>query len=307
MKVLIIGSSGFIGYNLKNYLKKKNIRILEATKSPKDKNILKIDILSQEQIENYIKNVDAVVNLAGVSGNVSSSLDPIKTFKTNTLGHLNLLEAVRKSNPKAIIIFASSRLEYGIPKSLPVSENVFTFPNTFYGASKFSATTFSIIYGKLYGLKIVVFRMSNPFGPTPKAPSKEYNLLNYFIYRISQGKRITIFGKGDQKRDYIFIEDVCEAFYKALFKKRAIGEVINIGSGRPTKLKDVVKLIIRLAGKGKVVYKDWPKDWKRVETGDFFFDITKAKKILKWRPRTTLKEGLKKTLEYFYGESYENL
>ncbi len=307
MKVLIIGSSGFIGYNLKNYLRKRKIKVLESTRDPKNKKILKINILSQKQIEKYIKEIDAVINLAGLSGSVATSSNPLQTFKINTLGHLNLLEAIRKHNPKATIILASSRLEYGTPKSLPVSETTFASPNTFYGASKLSATIFSTVYNKLYGLRSIIFRISNPFGPTPKPPSEEYNLLNFFIYRAVQGKTITLFGKGNQKRDYIFIEDVCEAFYKSLFEKEAIGEIINIGSGKPTKIKDVVELIVKLAGKGKIIYKDWPESWKKVETGDFFFNIKKAKKILKWKPKTTIKEGIKKTLTHFEKFLYEKL
>lgn len=307
MKVLILGGTGFIGSNLfRNFSQKKLFSkiTLTSNKQNKEKNALQLDILNKERLETLVKNQEVIINLTGKSGVVATLKDPVETFKVNTIGQLNLLEACKKVNPKALIIFVTSRLEYGKPARLPVRSSDPLKPNSIYGMSKYAATVSTLIYHRLYNLKTVVLRISNPFGSQPLPTSFSYNLINHFIYQAVKDGTITIFGKGEQKRDYIYIDDVCQVFYKVIInKKKIIGRVFNIGSGRPISLQKMAKLIIKTAGKGRLEYKSWPKEWRSLETGDFYFDISRAKKILSWEPETTIQKGIIKTIKDF---SYEH-
>lgn len=306
MKVLILGGSGFIGTNLIRYLKAKDpsIEIVSTTRhlsttAAKSSRHIVCDTSNIHHINRIIRYHDAVINLAGISGSVETMKAPQKTIRTNTIGQLNVLESCRRHNPSARIVFASSRLEYGPPQQLPVThEHVFN-PATIYGISKYTATKYTQLYHSMHSLNTVVLRMSNPFGyyvqPTVsgQSPKATYNIVNYFYSLASADKEIPLYGDGSQQRDYIYIDDICEAIYKSITQKQAVGTVLNIGSGHPYSLKKLVSSIIQTVGKGRIVYKPWPSLWKKLETGDFFFDIGMAKQILDWEPSTSVEDGIR--------------
>ena len=139
-------------------------------------------------------------------------------------------------------------------------------------------------------------RVTNPYGPYQTDQPKNFGIINFFIQQAVRDETIKIFGAGKQLRDYLYIDDLIAVMIVAALNRRAYGEVFNIGSGQGRGLLDMVRTIIRIAGKGKVAKVPWPLQFKKVETGDFVADITKAGKILGWRPRTAIKEGIKKTM-----------
>ena len=300
LRILLLGGTGFIGYNLERFLSQKKIKITVASRNPKGnaRNRIRLDILNFKHLKKIVKNFDIIINLVGESGATTTLKKPQTTIEVNTIGHLNLLEACRLANPNAKIIFISSRLEYGIPEKLPVSSTDLLHPNTIYGISKYIATKYSLIYNRIFGLKTIVLRLSNPFGPQLFPAKDSYNIVNYFILTALKGMSITIFGKGNQKRDYIYIEDVCSAIWTLMFSKKAEGRVINIGGSKPTSLKTMADIIVKTAGTGKIIYTPWPKEWKRVETGDFFFNIMEAKKLIHWSPKTSVKNGILQTKSF---------
>lgn len=292
MKVLILGGSGFIGFNLKSHFNKHGI----VTDSYSSKTL---NISDQEALEKAVKGYDAIVNLVGLSGVTATQDNPQDTIRVNTIGQLNLLEACRKNNPDAKIIFLSSRLEYGKTTKLPIDKKAPLRPNTIYGISKYMATKYGLLYNKLYGLKTVTLRVGNPYGPQPGIPKPKYNIINYFIYTVLKGGDINIFGKGNQKRDYIFVSDLCEAIHQSITKDGASGKILNIGGGTPASLSYMAEKIIKIAGRGKVIYKKWPEDWSAFETGDSYFDLSETQKILDWAPKTNIDKGLTETVNYF--------
>ncbi len=270
--VLIFGGTGFIGLNLARYLiKDKNlysitltsreknngsikkiINFLKVENIPDNISVIQTDITDSKQVDKLVKPYDIIINLSGFSGVVNSLHHVNETIRINTLGHLNLLEAVKSYNRNAVIILASSRLEYGRPINLPVTTDHPLNPNTIYGISKYIASKYSQIYHQLYGLKTIVFRISNPFGPQLLPTSSSYNLINHFIYLSSLGFDINIFGDGEQMRDYIYIEDLCRALQISFDNKNLYGQAINLGSGRKTSLLSMAKLIIKINKKNQI-------------------------------------------------------
>lgn len=291
MKVLILGGKGFIGHNLTKYLEEKGFDVTSTSSQG-------LDITNADKLNEAVLGYDAVVNLVGLSGVTATQKKPGDTVTVNTIGQLNLLEAVRNNNPICKVVFLSSRLEYGKVDSLPIDNNSRLVPNTIYGISKFMAAKYSTLYHKLYGIKTITLRVSNPFGPQEKWGNSNYNIINYFINSVLEKKPITLFGEGDQKRDYLYVDDLCEAIYLSLIKDEAVGKTINIGGGRPISISEIAKSIIGIVGYGELEYKPWPKEWSVFETGDSYFDLKDAKDILGWEPKTSIKEGLNKTVNY---------
>lgn len=299
MKVLITGGSGFVGAHLNNYLSSKQVDIISTSRSKDNSRHEFLDITEPDSIRELIKDIDVVVNLASINGAIHTSKYPQQTFYVNSIGTLNILEAVRTYNPTARIIFMGSRLEHGTPMVLPVPTTHGFDPKTIYGISKYTATKYAMLYHKLYNLQTVVLRISNIYGPQHTEAHANYNIVNMFIEKALKNEEITLFGEGDQQRDYMHVEDICDAVWKAIKAPNAPGNVLHVGHDEPHSLKEVAHLIVDTIGSGTIVHKKWPKEWKRIETGDFYYDTGDTKKILGWQPKIGIKEGIKKVHQFY--------
>lgn len=306
-RLLIFGGLGFLGLNLANYLleQKVNFSIFDLRKdSDLEKSLRQLginyfsgDISEYNQVAGVVKNHDLIVNLAGKSGALNSLSNPFLDLKVNLVGVLNILEAARLENTDAKIIFAGSRLQYGKVSRLPVAENHPQEPKSIYGIHKVAGERYHREYSEVFGLRSVTLRFSNPYGPHIETLFQGYNVINHFIDLALKGKTITIFGKGDQIRDFLFVDDLSQAILSALDKGES-GESYNIGSSLGTKYLEAAQTIARLAQSGKVVKVPWPKDFASVETGDYIADISKAKKFLGWQPGVGFEEGVRKTINF---------
>jgi len=288
--VLITGGLGFIGSGLSRRLQQlgAHISIFDIGKGD--------DICDVKKIRNAIKNKPEVVyHLAGFSGSKESNENIEESFKINTLATVNLFELVLKYSPKAKIILSNSRLEYGKPQYLPVDEKHPTLPTSAYGLSKLIATQIALVFHKLKGLNVTIFRTSNVYGPHPTSKFSGYNIINHFIDTAQNNGILTVYGDGQQLRDYIFIDDLVEAFMLAADKHTA-GEIYNLGFGEGIKLKDMAKKIIDKVGKGRLVFEKWPGDYRKVETGSYVSDIKKIKNELGFLPKTSFDQGIERTI-----------
>src|SRR3989338_1914463 len=233
--ILITGGLGFIGSNLSRRLEElgAHISIFDIGKGD--------DICDVKKIRNAIKNKPEVVyHLAGFSGSKESNENIEESFKINTLATVNLFELVLKYSPKTKVILSNSRLEYGKPQYLPVDEKHLTIPTSAYGLSKLIAGQMALVY-KSNGLKVTIFRTSNVYGPHPFSKFSGYNIINHFIDIAKNNGTLTIYGDGEQLRDYIFVDDLVKAFVLA-GGKNASGEIYNLGFGKGIKLKDMAKM-----------------------------------------------------------------
>lgn len=288
-KILITGGHGFIGSNLTKHLEKK--KAIVDIYDKKEGN----DVQDVDNLKRYVKkNYFAIYHLAGFSGSAKSNEQKTECFRQNTFSSANLCELITKYSPNTKLILSGSRLEYGVPRYLPIDESHPTLPNSIYGLSKLAATQTGLIYFKKNNLDITIFRTSNVYGPHPSTSFAGYNVINFFIDRAVKNQELKIYGDGEQLRDYIYIDDLVEVFTKVL-KTSTLGNIYNLGYGRGIKFKDMVAKIIKIVGKGKLTYEKWPDDYTEVETGSYVTDISKIKKDLKFIPRTSFEKGIEKT------------
>lgn len=289
-KILVTGGSGFIGQHLIKAVKKLNAQVYNFDLSEG------YDITDENQMADVIKDkFDVIYHLAGFSGSSESNKNRLKSFKVNTLATVGLCEQIIKHSPKTKLIISSSRLEYGKVQYLPVDEKHPTVPTSTYGLSKLAATQMGLIYHIKNKLNATVFRTSNVYGPHANAKFQGYNIINYFIDLAKKNQSLVIFGDGEQERDYLYVDDLVDAFLLAL-APRSSGQIYNLGLGRGIKFGDMAKLIVENIGRGYLKFVDWPQDYKEVETGSYISDISKIKKELGFAPRTFFDEGIRKAI-----------
>jgi len=306
LKILITGGFGFIGSHLSESLAKNHQIILLSRSKRKWKNIEKIakevkieyiDVTNFKKLEHCLKKhmPDIIIHLAGETSHSRSFENPLNDVDTNTKSTISILEFIRKYNPKCKFILGSTFIVVGKPKKLPVTEQSSCSPTTVYGTNRLSSETFCKIYHNVYGLKTIVFRITNSFGPREQIiPNK--NAINYLIYRAFCKKEITIFNEGKFFRDLIYITDVISAI-KIIMRKGKMGETYWISSGKKMWFSKLGKLLEKNT-LASVKFTPTPKYTKKVDVGNFIVDNSKLKK-LGWKPKISIELGIQNTLDYF--------
>jgi nucleoside-diphosphate-sugar epimerase len=307
-RVLVTGGLGFIGLNtcarlldlgaevtaLDNFVPPRITPAFEAVRSRLRLAIA--DIRDAEKVERVVRDQEVIFNLAGKSGAAESNKTPLNDLDINCRGHLTVLEACRTYNPGVTVVFPSSRLVYGKPLYLPVDEKHPLAPESIYAAHKLAVENYHFIYGKLYGLKATVLRISNPYGPFQAGEGRAYGIANSFIQAAVSGRPITLFGDGSQRRDYLYIDDLVEALLRAAFTPESRGRIYNIGDGQGTSLLELAELAVEEAGQGSIIRVPWPEEYRAIETGDYLSDISLARHDLGWSPGTDICEGVGRTV-----------
>jgi UDP-glucose 4-epimerase len=307
--VLVIGGLGFIGVNLTERLVSLGARVTVVTPSrarhqeraahyeSRGVRVLEADIRSRDAMGSAVVGQACVFNLAGESGAVRSMEDPWTDLDVNCGGSLSLLDALRRNNPSAKLIFVGSRLEYGKPDRLPVTEEHPLRPLCVYGVHKLAAEEHLRLYGRLFGLRFAIVRVTNPYGPGQPESRTAYGVVNRLIHLALSGGVLTIYGDGAQQRDYIYVDDVVSALLRCGEASESDGRVYNVGGGTGTRLIDMANTIIRIAGAGRIEHVGWPPLAEQIETGDFVADISRARRELGWRPAVDLHDGLQRTVD----------
>jgi len=301
-RVLVTGGAGFIGSHLVRRLVEVGceVRVLDDLSSGSMANLSGLggvvefihgDVRSREVVHGAVKGVDAVVHLAGKTSVEESISRPLEYNEVNVTGALNVLDACVKEGVGRFI-FSSSASVYGEPFKLPIREDYPTKPLSPYAASKLSAEYYINVYHRVYGLNTVVLRVFNVYGCGQ--PLNEYSsVIARFLERIEAGKPPIIYGDGRQTRDFIYVDDVVDAFIPAL-NGDASGETFNIASGKPTTINDLADIMIRLSGKSGL--KPIHVEARKGDIRHSYADISKAVEKLKFKPKTTLEEGLAKMI-----------
>ncbi len=302
-RVLITGGLGFMGLNLVTALRamKADIRVLGRSWPPdpeRSQQILegvtffKGDIRDAVLVEEAIAGSELIFHLAGKSGPAASNASPLEDLDVNARGMLTLLEACRQSNPMPKIVFPSSRLVYSPNLPLPVAETSPTVPLSIYGIHKLVAERYLLLYQRLYGLQASILRITNPYGPFQRREQHSYGIVNWFIHQAMNGRPLTIYGDGSQKRDYVHIDEVVHALLAAGLNDEANGRIFNVGSGDGVSFLQMAELIVASVARGRLQYVDWPADAARVETGDFVPDVSMIQACLGWKAATSLSTGI---------------
>ena len=257
------------------------------------------DIRDPELSKKVVDGADFIFNLAAQVSYVDSNVDPLLDLDINCRGHLNVLLACSQVNRRAKLVFTSSRFVYGSIDYNPVDEGHPFNCLSIYGIHKLAGEKYYRFYHDAHGLQTVSLRITNPYGPRQQMKHSKYGIVNWFIRLALEGKPLTVFGEGLQKRDYVFVEDLAEALALAPLHSATDGQVYNLGSGVGTPFIDMVKLVAELTPGTEIHYLEWPKDRYFVETGDFIADIARLKETTGWEPKTSLRQGIAKTIEFY--------
>jgi len=312
-RVMITGGLGMIGSTLAHQLVKYDakVTIVDACLEQYGANMFNLDgirdrldvsitdIRDKEAVKYLVRGQEIIFNFAAQVSHNDSIEDPFLDADINYIGHLNVLENVRRFNPKVKILFSGSRLQFGVIESIPVDEKHPLRPKTPYAFNKTVAENMYLYYNDIYNIPCTIFRIPNPYGIRCQMKHSKYSIVNYFIRLAMEDQSITVFGDGMQLRDYIYVEDLIEVFLLAAINDTANGAIYNVGSGVGTKFKDMVNTVVEVVGKGDVKYGPWPEAYLNVETGDYVTDISKISKALNWGPSSSLRDGIEKTFKYY--------
>jgi len=310
---LITGGLGFIGSNLARRLVELGARVtlvdslipeyggnLFNIAGIEDKVRVNIaDVRDEYSMDYLVQGRDFLFNLAGQTSHLDSMQNPYTDLEINCRAQLSILEACRKHNPRVKIVYASTRQIYGKPDYLPVDERHLLHPTDVNGINKMAGEWYHIVYNNVYGIRAVSLRMTNTYGPRMRVKDARQTFLGIWIKNLIEGKPIQVWGDGLQVRDFNYVDDAVEAILLAATYENANGQIFNLGSDETINLHDLAALCIEVNGGGTYEIIPFPPDRKVIDIGDYYADYRKIRGMLGWTPRVNLREGLKRTLEYY--------
>ena len=306
---LVTGGAGFIGSNLVDELLRREhrVRVLDNLSTGRPENLAAVreridffnaDICNLETIRPCFAGVDYVIHLAALPSVPRSVADPISANRVNIEGTLNVLLAAREAGVKRVV-FAASSAAYGDNPILPRVESHEPRPLSPYALTKVAGEYYCQIFTRLYGVEAVALRYFNIFGPRQDPHSQYTGVLSKFITAYIKGTTPTIFGDGEQSRDFTYIDNVVDATLRACIAPDAPGKVINVGVGGRFTLNQTIALLDQIFGKQVTPRYDPPR------SGDVLHsqaDISLARQVLGYEPKVPYEQGLKKTVEWYRAE-----
>ena len=310
-KILITGGAGFIGSNIVDYLVSNNYKHITVLDNLETGNInnIKTHIDSckvhfiQGSISDYevclaaTRNQDVILHQAALGSVPRSIINPLATHQTNVTGFVNILEAARQNKAKRVV-YASSSSVYGDDLNMPKKEEIVGNPLSPYAVSKKTNELYAAVFASTYQMEIIGLRYFNVFGPKQNPAGPYAAVIPIFIDKLLKNQAPTIFGDGNNTRDFTYVDNVIQANLLAAFtqKKEAINQVYNIAYGATTSLNKLFELIAKdLSSDVKVIYGD-----KRAgEIKDSFASVEKAKNLMGYKPMVSLEEGIRKSIIWY--------
>jgi len=306
MRVLLTGIAGFIGshlaekflkeghyvFGVDNFLtgKEENLKLFLKYKNFEFK---KIDVEDFKENERF----DLIVHLASCASPKDYLKYPIETMKANSIGTWNLLEISKKYGSR--FIYGSTSEVYGDPKESPQKESYYgnvnpVGPRSVYDEAKRFGEALAILYYRKFNVDVRIIRIFNTYGPRMKMD--DGRVIPNFITQALKNEDLTIYGDGNQTRSFCYIDDMVEGIYRICVKDGIKERVINLGNPDEIKIIELAKIILELtSSKSNIKFYPLPEDDPKRRCPD----IERAKKEIGWEPKTSLYEGLKKTIEYF--------
>lgn len=306
MNILVTGGGGFIGSHLVDHLLESGNKVWvldnfstghrsNLPSSNPSLTIVEGDIRDVQIVDSVMSKVTAVVHLAAVASVQASIEDPLGTHQVNLVGTLNLLEAARKYSVKRFV-FASSAAVYGDVQTLPVTEDISLAPLTPYAADKLASEYYLDFYRRQYGLKPVVFRFFNIFGPRQDPSSPYSGVISIFMERAINDLPITVFGDGRQSRDFVYVVDLVTVLTRAVESEQDFSQPMNVGNGQETNLNHLLELICGFSGKSLDVTYD------AFRPGDIrhsLADNNRLQQQFAYEKQYSLEAGLKITFDWY--------
>jgi nucleoside-diphosphate-sugar epimerase len=302
---LVTGGAGFIGSHIVEELVQRgeSVRVLDNLSSGRRENLTSVqdkvdfrecDIRDLEAIRPVLEGVDYVIHLAALSSVARSIEDPVSTTLVNLNGTLHVLLAARDAQAKRVVM-AATAAAYGDNPSLPRVETQMPQPLSPYALTKLAGEYYGQMFHRIFGLEVVALRYFNIFGPRQNPQSPYTGVLSKFIVAYLRGQTPTIFGDGEQSRDFTFVTNVVDATLRACLAPAAPGKVINVGTGRGSTLNQTIALLNQILGVQVTPQYAPPR------VGDVRHstaDISLARTTLSYEPRVSLEDGLRRTVAW---------
>lgn len=312
-RALITGGMGFLGSNLARALVERgtHVTIVDAMIPGYGGNLFNIEPIQDRvkinfcdirdvNVMNYlVRGQDFVFHLAGQVDHILSLSDPFPDIDINVKGAAVVMEACRHHNPGVRVIYTGTRGQYGKPTSLPVSETAATQPMGIYEITNLAAEKIIESYNLLFGVRSVLLRITNTYGPRSQMLHSRYGVVNWFVRLALDGESIPVFGDGRILRDFLYVDDCVEAMLACAASETAWGQVFNVGVDRPTNFCELAETVVQVAGSGSWHFAPFSAERKAQEPGDFYSDIAKIRNLLGWDPKTSLLAGLTETAEFY--------
>jgi UDP-glucose 4-epimerase len=309
LRILVTGASGYLATNLIHHLKDVECRIIRLSRSSTLFSVegraeivdLNGDIGSEESWQ-LLDDVDIIYHLAAQTSVYAAADNPFSDLEANVMPMLRLLEKCRRQSLRPIVVFAGTSTEVGIPDRLPANETYQDLPVTIYDLHKLAAENYLKYYSRQGFVRGTVLRLTNVYGPGPKSSQPDRGVVNIMMRKALAGEALTVFGKGDCVRDYIYVDDVISAFLQAAASINALNERhFLIGSGQGHTISEAFNLIAdRVALKtGKrvpVKHIDPPSPQSAIESRNFIADTSMFSRATGWRAYHSLSDGIDKTL-----------
>lgn len=311
--VLITGGLGFIGSNLAHRLVALGADVLIVDSLIPDYggnrfNIAGIesrvtvnttDVRDAAAMNTLVAGRDVIFNLAGQVSHIDSMRDPQTDLDINCRSQLTMLEACRRHNPSTKVVYAGTRQIYGKPDRLPVDESHLVRPTDINGINKAAGEQYHLVYNNVFGVRACSLRLTNVYGPRQLIRHNRQGFIGWFVRLAVEGGEIQIYGDGSQLRDFVYVDDVVDAFLRAGATDAVNGQAFNVGSPDPVSHRDLVTMLIEAAGHGSVKYIEWPEEKRRIDIGSFYSDSSRFSAATGWSRAVPLGDGLRKTLDYY--------
>lgn len=301
MKILVTGGAGFIGSHVNKLLLNQGhqVTVVDNLSHGNQDSVdsrakfVQADLLDQKKIEEIMVGHNAIIHMASLIEVGESVKRPLEFVENNITGTVKLLEAMKKTGTKKII-FSSSACVYGKPDKLPITEDdPLNEQENPYGLTKVTMEELCMLYHRIYGFDVTILRYFNPFGPG-ELHQPETHAIPSFIKAVLENRKLPLYWKGQQIRDFIYIEDLASAHILPL---NLFGlNIYNVGTEQGIKIVELVKKIFELAG-NEVPIEDLGE--RKGDVPSLVASSQKIKKELGWQAEVDLNEGLKKTIEFF--------
>ena len=313
MRILVTGGMGFIGSSLARRLVSDGAQVTLCDAmidgyGGNPANIAELrgrvevdasDVRDAAAMERLVDGRDIVFHLAAQVSHVMSLSNPYPDIDINIKGTAVVLEACRKKNPRAVIVRSGTRGQYGPAVKLPVSEDTPSDPRGIYEISQLSSEMICRTYTRIHGIRTVPLRLTNIYGPRAQMRHSQFGVVNWFVRLALEGRPIPIFGTGKILRDFLYVDDCVEALVAAATSTAAVGEILNVGHDRPSTFLEVAELLREIVPDTRIEFTEFSPERKAQEPGDFVSDITKIRRLLGWEPKTNLREGLARTVDFY--------
>ena len=306
-KVLVTGGAGFVGSNLVQALLERgdDVRVLDNFSTGNrgnldglDVEIVEGELRSYERVHNAVRGVEVVFHLGALGSVPRSVQDPLTSSAVNVEGTLNVLLAARDEGIRRVV-FSSSSSVYGSQGELPRTEEMATDPISPYGVAKLAAERYCVSFSRVYeGFETVVLRYFNVFGPRQSPHSQYAAVVPLFLTAVAEGRPVTVYGDGEQSRDFTFVANVVDATLRAGDAGGASGRIFNVAAGTPASVNQLAEAV------GRILDRPVEKRFEPPRAGDVrdsWADVSSAEQMLGYRASVDLEEGLRRTADFLLG------